>query len=100
MESLSLEHIETVKIKDDKIDQLLNYVRSLGISLEHVKDQNDELLDRNKGLKHDIKQVKTKLGIAVEDRAPLPENDLEPSDVTEQQLMDETMRNGKFVNGF
>jgi len=56
MESLSLEHIETVKIKDDKIDQLLesnmrleNYVRSLGISLEHVKDQNDELLDRNKG---------------------------------------------------
>ena len=81
MESLSLEHIETVKIKDDKIDQLLesnmrleNYVRSLGISLEHVKDQNDELLDRNKGLKHDIKQVKTKLGIAVEDRAPLPEN--------------------------
>ena len=81
MESLSLEHIETVKIKDDKIDQLLesnmrleNYVRSLGISLEHVKDQNDELLDRNKGLKHDIKQVKTKLNIAVEDRAPLPEN--------------------------
>ena len=50
------------------------YMHSLGISLEHVKDQNDELLDRNKGLKHDIKQVKTKLGIAVEDRAPLPEN--------------------------
>ena len=24
---------------------------------------------------------------------------LEPSDVTEQQLMDEMMRNGKFVNG-
>ena len=69
-----MESLETVKIKDDKIDQLLNYVRSLGISLEHVKDQNDELLDRNKGLKHDIKQVKTKLGIAVEDRAPLPEN--------------------------
>ena len=58
---------------------------SLGISLEHVKDQNDELLDRNKGLKHDIKQVKTKLGedrarrlwrLATDQRsgAPLPEN--------------------------
>ena len=74
MKKLTLKHEEVVAVKDDKIDQLLDYVRSLGISLEHVKDQNDELLDRNKGLKHDIKQVKTKLGIAVEDRAPLPEN--------------------------
>ena len=74
MKKLTLKHEEVVAVKDDKIDQLLNYVRSLGISLEHVKDQNDELLDRNKGLKHDIKQVKTKLNIAVEDRAPLPEN--------------------------
>ena len=67
--------------KTNQIDELREimlrqeqYMHSLGISLEHVKDQNDELLDRNKGLKHDIKQVKTKLGIAVEDRAPLPEN--------------------------
>ena len=64
------------------------YMHSLGISLEHVKDQNDELLDRNKSLNSDIKEVKTKLNIAVEDRArrlwrlatdqrsgaPLPEN--------------------------
>ena len=86
MKKLTLEHEEVVTVKDDKIDELKQlilkqdqekdrqYMRSLGISLEHVKDQNDELLDRNKGLKHDIKQVKTKLGIAVEDRAPLPEN--------------------------
>ena len=63
MKKLTLKHEEVVAVKDE----LLNYVRSLGISLEHVKDQNDELLDRNKGLKHDI-------NIAVEDRAPLPEN--------------------------
>ena len=74
MKKLTLKHEEVVAVKDDKIDQLLDYVRSLGISLEHVKDQNDELLDRNKSLKSDIKQVKTKLNIAVEDRAPLPEN--------------------------
>jgi hypothetical protein len=41
------------------------YMRSLGISLEEVKDQNEVLIDDNK-------EVKRKLGIAVEDRAPLP----------------------------
>ena len=81
MEQLGLEKDEVIKEKTNQIDELREimlrqeqYMHSLGISLEHVKDQNDELLDRNKGLKHDIKQVKTKLGIAVEDRAPLPEN--------------------------
>ena len=56
-------------------------MRSLGISLEEVKDQNEELLDRNnelldcnKELKLDVKKVQRKLGIAVEDRAPLPED--------------------------
>jgi hypothetical protein len=48
------------------------YMRSLGISLEEVKDQNEELLDNNKGLKKEVKKVQRKLGIAVEDRAPLP----------------------------
>jgi hypothetical protein len=54
-------------------------MRSLGISLEEVKDQNEELLDSNKGLeknvkglKKEVKKVQHKLGIAVEDRAPLP----------------------------
>jgi signal recognition particle subunit SEC65 len=58
-----------------------NFMRSLGISLEEVKDQNEtlidqneELLDNNKGLKKDVKKVQRKLGIAVEDRAPLPED--------------------------
>jgi hypothetical protein len=54
----------------------------LGIQLEDVKDQNEELLDEtkglktlNSGLKSDVKDVKRKLGIAVEDRAPLPEDE-------------------------
>jgi hypothetical protein len=41
------------------------YMRSLGITLEEVKDQNDDL-------KSDVKEVQRKLNIAVEDRAPLP----------------------------
>ncbi|CCV02044.1 hypothetical protein IIV25_026R [Invertebrate iridovirus 25] len=44
------------------------YMRSLGIQLEDVKDQNEVLIDDNK-------EVKRKLGIAVEDRAPLPEDE-------------------------
>ena len=51
------------------------YMRSLGIQLEDVKDQNEELLDNNKGLKKEVKKVQRKLGIAVEDRAPLPEDE-------------------------
>jgi hypothetical protein len=41
------------------------YMRSLGITLEEVKDQNDDL-------KSDVQEVQRKLNIAVEDRAPLP----------------------------
>lgn len=95
MERMTLQHEDAVKVKDDKIDELAatvirveqsnqrleQYVRSLGISLEEVKDQNEELLDRNnelldcnKDLKKDVKKVQRKLGIAVEDRAPLPED--------------------------
>ncbi|CCV02011.1 hypothetical protein IIV22A_167R [Invertebrate iridescent virus 22] len=48
------------------------YMRSLGISLEEVKDQNEELLDSNITLKQEVKKVQHKLGIAVKDRAPLP----------------------------
>jgi hypothetical protein len=51
------------------------YMRSLGISLEEVKDQNIELLDNNKGLHKQVKKVQRKLGIAVEDRAPQPEDE-------------------------
>ena len=89
MEKLTLENSEkenTISQQKDKIDQLLDsnkrmeesnqrletYVRSLGISLEEVKDQNDTLLDKTKGLKKRVKDVQRKLGVAVEDRAPLP----------------------------
>jgi len=54
--------------------QQTQYMRSLGISLEQVKDQNDELLDQNSDLKKRTKSIQRKLGIAVEDRAPLPED--------------------------
>jgi hypothetical protein len=71
MEKLTLKHEEEIKSKDDKIDHLINavermeqerekdrqYMRSLGISLEEVKDQNEELLDNNKGLKKEVKKV-------------------------------------------
>jgi hypothetical protein len=50
-------------------------MRSLGISLEEVKDQNEELLEGNKGLKKQNKNIQRKLGIAVEDRAPQPEDE-------------------------
>ncbi|KMQ81896.1 hypothetical protein RF55_24833 [Lasius niger] len=93
MVQLTLEKTEELKVKDDKIDELKEimlrleksreqdrqtmkrqeqYMRSLGISLEEVKDQNEELLDKTINLECDNKEVKRKLGIAVEDRAPLP----------------------------
>lgn len=43
-----------------------NYIRSLGVSLEDVKDQNNEIKIQNK-------EIKRRLSIAAEDRAPLPE---------------------------
>ena len=52
MEKLTLEHEEVVKVKDDKIDELMVMVRSLGISIEEVKDQNHGLkLRANRNLK-------------------------------------------------
>ena len=59
---------------DLELKQQTQYMRSLGISLEEVKDQNDELLESNSGLKKQNKKIQRKLGIAVEDRAPLPED--------------------------
>ena len=77
------EHREIERQKDrELIQQQTSYMRSLGISLEEVKDQNEELLDetknltkQNTGLKKEVKKVQRKLGIAVEDRAPLPANE-------------------------
>jgi signal recognition particle subunit SEC65 len=66
---------------DLRNQRLEKYVRSLGVSLEEVKDQNEELLekneellDNNKGLNKEVRKVQRKLGIAVEDRAPLPDD--------------------------
>ncbi|CCV02078.1 hypothetical protein IIV25_060R [Invertebrate iridovirus 25] len=71
----------TISRQEHIMLQQTQYMRSLGISLEEVKDQNevlidqnDELLDNNRGLKKEVKKVQRKLGIAVEDRAPLPED--------------------------
>lgn len=51
------------------------YIKSLGISLEDVKDQNEVLIEKSENLeKHNV-EIKRKLGIAVEDRAPLPDDE-------------------------
>jgi hypothetical protein len=47
-------------------EELKSYIRSLGVSLEDIKDQNKEIKNQNK-------EIKRRLSIAVEDRAPLPE---------------------------
>jgi len=47
-------------------EELKSYIRSLGVSLEDVKDQNNEIKQQNK-------DIKRRLSISVEDRAPLPE---------------------------
>jgi hypothetical protein len=96
MEKLTLENEikdNTICQQKDKIDELKElmvkqdqerqkereadrqYMRSLGISIEEVKDQNEELLGVNKGLEKRVKKVQRKLGIAVEDRAPQPEDE-------------------------
>ncbi|CCV02252.1 hypothetical protein IIV30_057R [Invertebrate iridescent virus 30] len=71
--NLTISKQEQIMIRQEQ------YMHSLGISLEEVKDQNDELLDKttyltkqNTGLQTEVKKVQYKLGIAVEDRAPLP----------------------------
>jgi hypothetical protein len=59
---------ETLNEQKQIMQQQTSYMRSLGISLEEVKDQNH-------GLHKQVKKVQRKLGIAVEDRAPQPENE-------------------------
>jgi hypothetical protein len=80
MEQLALKEV-VIKEKDDKIDELREmlvrqekYMRSLGISLEEVKDQNDTLIHENKKISKKADNIQRKLGIAVEDRAPLPDD--------------------------
>jgi hypothetical protein len=63
--------------EERKADRLL--LRSMGINLLDVKNQNTELLDQNAGLLEEVQDTNTKLttvqkklNIAVVDRAPLP----------------------------
>jgi MSV199 domain/Protein of unknown function (DUF3627)/Centromere-associated protein K len=70
---------ESNQRQEQIMNQQTQYMKSLGISLEEVKDQNEELKDQNdellgetKNLKQQNNKIQRKLGIAVEDRAPLP----------------------------
>jgi hypothetical protein len=48
-------------------------LQKLGITLDDMAQQNDDLIDRNDILIEKVNTVQTKLNIAVEDRAPQPE---------------------------
>ena len=95
MEKLTIESQAkdvVIQQKDDKIDELKQlilrqdqerekdrkYMRSRFDNIqdqnEELLEKNEELLDHNKGLEKRVVKVQRKLGIAVEDRAPLPED--------------------------
>ncbi len=80
MEKLNLEK-EAVIVENSELKEILlrqdQYIKSLGISLEEVKDQNEELIEHNTDLKRsvnnlkcDIKDIKGKLGIPNDIRPP------------------------------
>jgi len=67
-----------MKLERDQDRQMMlrqeRLMTSLGIKLDEVHDQNEDLLEKNDGLTKEVYTVQRKLGIAVEDRAPLPED--------------------------
>jgi prophage antirepressor-like protein len=72
---------QTIALKDDKIDELSALVRQMNVKLDGLTTQNDELLENVEDLKStstqqtkQLETVQTKLGIAVETRAPLPKS--------------------------
>jgi hypothetical protein len=101
MKDLEIEKDEIIQEKVDKIDELVEITKrmeeqnkrleetrkedratmarqelmlqKLGITLDDMAQQNDELIDRNDILVEKIETVQKKLNIAVEDRAPQPE---------------------------
>jgi hypothetical protein len=76
MEDLKLDRKrQEIQREEDKerMNRQENYIRSLGVSLEDIKDQNNEIKQQNKEIKNQNKEIKRRLSIAVEDRAPLPE---------------------------
>lgn len=69
MEDLKLDRKrQEIQREEDKerMNRQENYIKSLGVSLEDIKDQNNEIKQQNK-------EIKRRLSISVEDRAPLPE---------------------------
>ena len=77
---------QTIALKDDKIDELSALVKQMDMKIEglisrndellenvhDLKDQNNELLDTADQQTVQLQTVQHKLGIAVQDRAPLP----------------------------
>ena len=81
---------QTIALKDDKIDELTALVKQMDIrskemmsellqknnelleNVQDLKDQNNELLDTADQQTVQLQTVQHKLGIAVQDRAPLP----------------------------
>lgn len=86
MENIILEKEEIISEKEDKIDELLRLskrqeeerkkdrelLRSLGVHLEDVSCQNNELLEKVDEQNDKLVVIQNKLDIAVEDRAPQP----------------------------
>jgi FtsZ-binding cell division protein ZapB len=96
IEKLSIqnrENEEIIKIKDDRIDHIelmlqesRDMLRSMGIEIKDIKEQNNDLLhevgelreDNNELQEHvediqeQVQKVQVKLDISVEDRAPQP----------------------------
>jgi hypothetical protein len=60
---------------EHQLEKDRDYLYSLGISLEEVKDQNEELLNQNICLRKKMDNIQRKLGLAVKDPSPQqPEN--------------------------
>lgn len=71
-------------LKDDRIDELMNQLKTMNIraeqraikqdeKIDEMLEQNETLIELNKELNLNVKDVKVKLGIACVERAPLPE---------------------------
>ncbi|MGL5355071.1 MAG: DUF3627 domain-containing protein [Cetobacterium sp.] len=80
MQNLEIEKDEIIQEKTNKIDELTDLMKrqekmlqKLGITLDDMAQQNDDLIDRNDILIEKVDTVQKKLNIAVEDRAPQPE---------------------------
>jgi hypothetical protein len=65
--------VEQNKRQEQTMVRQEQMLQKLGITLDDMAQQNDDLIDRNDILIEKVNTVQTKLNIAVEDRAPQPE---------------------------